>query len=547
MATTLSQSIPGGGGVDSSTQQALWRRLLAPSFSDLLFLSLIVWLFVAGRAGWLALLVDGDTGWHIRTGEWILEHRTVPTVDLFSYSKAGAPWFAWEWLADVLFAVLHRETHFKGILLLSGLAIAGSGLLVFRRMLWRGASLLVSLPLALLGVSCSTVHYLARPHVLTLLFLAVSMWMIDADRKRPAWHIWLLVPLTALWTNVHGGFMALIACLGLLAAGTGVENWLAGPGEDRWRPVRRYVMLAGACALATLVNPYGWQLHWHVLGYLGSDWIRKSVEEFQSPAFRNEAMLHFEGLLFLGLLAAGRLLQRRRIVEALWILFWAHASLGSVRHLTVFVVVASPVIAGELTALWDALRSGRSRKSLVGIFDAMSRDLAPAFRRTTVWTFVPVLVLALVNPPVPWPVDFPDIRFPVKAIERYPGVWSQYRILTSDQWGDYLIYRFHPNVKVFFDGRSDFYGQALGEQYLGLATARWDWERLMQRHGFEVALLPASWALVSALKRHPDWKLLYDDGRAVLFVRAPLAEKIGAVELMKSGPPAERHSGAHQG
>ena len=70
------------------------------------------WLFVAG-AGWSVLLADGDTGWHIRAGEFILDTGAVPRTDLFSYSKAGAPWYAWEWLADVVFALAWRAARSK--------------------------------------------------------------------------------------------------------------------------------------------------------------------------------------------------------------------------------------------------------------------------------------------------------------------------------------------------------------------------------------------------------------------------------------------------
>src|SRR3954447_6343763 len=79
-------------------------RFFIPSISDFLFLFLAAWLFAAGP---IVLLNDGDTGWHIRTGEYILNTRTIPSTDLFSFSKAGQPWFAWEWLIDVLFAAVH--------------------------------------------------------------------------------------------------------------------------------------------------------------------------------------------------------------------------------------------------------------------------------------------------------------------------------------------------------------------------------------------------------------------------------------------------------
>src|SRR4051812_26824557 len=76
---------------------------LLPSLADFAFLMPLGFLF--GRMnGAKSLLGDCDTGWHIRTGEWIIANGWVPMRDIFSYSKPGAPWFAWEWLSDVLMA-----------------------------------------------------------------------------------------------------------------------------------------------------------------------------------------------------------------------------------------------------------------------------------------------------------------------------------------------------------------------------------------------------------------------------------------------------------
>src|SRR5260370_24266921 len=94
-----------------------WIRLM-PSLSDLAFLAPILVLFwCTTGVGWL--LTDSDTGWHIRAGEWILKSERVPATDLFSFTKAGQPWFAWEWLSDVLMAAIHRGFGLAGIVLVS--------------------------------------------------------------------------------------------------------------------------------------------------------------------------------------------------------------------------------------------------------------------------------------------------------------------------------------------------------------------------------------------------------------------------------------------
>src|SRR5947208_3801299 len=81
------------------------RRWLAPSLADVIFCALFLWLmlFTIRSDGTLGLLQDSNTGYHIRTGDFILQHRAVPRGDIFSFSKPGQPCFAWEWLSAVLF------------------------------------------------------------------------------------------------------------------------------------------------------------------------------------------------------------------------------------------------------------------------------------------------------------------------------------------------------------------------------------------------------------------------------------------------------------
>ena len=142
-----------------------WGRVLTPSFSDLLFIALMGWLFMStGGHGWQSLLADADVGWHIRTGEYILRHHAVPHRDLYSFSKPGAPWYAWEWLSDVIDAGLFDWAGLKGVVLMAGVVIALFATTLMRRMVNAGAHLFLALLVALLGVGASSMHFLARPH-----------------------------------------------------------------------------------------------------------------------------------------------------------------------------------------------------------------------------------------------------------------------------------------------------------------------------------------------------------------------------------------------
>ncbi len=495
------------------------RRFWLPSLSDWLFAALIAWLFIAG-SGWSTLLADGDTGWHIRTGEYILDNRRLPDADLFSFSRAGERWYAWEWLTDVLFAACYRLLALKGVVLIAGTVIAVYLTVLFRYMLWRGANAFLALAICLIGAGASGIHFLARPHVFTLLLLAVSLWLLESDARKPSRTVWVLAPLAALWANLHAGFPALPACLGLQIAGRAAELFRETRSiRAAWFGVRRGIALLAACATATLANPYGIGLHLHVAGYLKSGWIREAVDEFQSPRFRSEAAAHFEILLFGGLLIAGWLFRNGRSGDALMILFWGHAALVSVRHVPVFVVVAGPVLAEAGGRAWAHWALHRAKHSFGGTLDAIARDVTAGFRRTTFWPAAMVAALVVLDAPLKWPRDFPEAKFPTALVQRHGAKLAGARVFTSDQWGDYLLYRFHPRQRVFIDGRSDFYGPEIGKLYLRIAYGNPEWRGALARYACTVVLAPPEWPLAGLLRRDPAWRLVQEDRTAVLFER----------------------------
>jgi len=495
---------------------------LTPSLADILFISQLIWLalFTIHSDGSAGLLLDANTGYHIRTGDYILEHGSIPHGDIFSFSKSGQPWYAWEWLSAVLFAIVYRLQGMKGLIILSAVVIAAANIVLLRHMVWRGANFLVAVVAMHLVIAASSIHYLARPHVFTFLFLTISLWMIDADRLRPSKWIWTLVPLTALWANMHGGFLALVASLGIVAAGSVVEGLLA---PDRrvvsLSHARRYVLLAAACALASGLNPYGFAVHAHALPYLNAKWIRALVQEFQSPNFQSPEAMYFEALLFCGVALAAWLLSRKEVGTGLLILAWAHAALTSVRHIPIYGFVTGPLLAREGTGLWNRWTQGAKPGSLTAILGSLANDHTQSLRRASIWAPAAVVLLAVLPLGWTWPVDFPEGKFPAAILRKNAELISTSRIFTTDSWADYLTFHFYPRQKIFVDGRSDFFGQEISEDYVQILKGQYGWDTLMKRYDLRAALVPPQSALASLLRENPAWRLIDADSQAILFQR----------------------------
>ena len=514
----------------SAARPGRWRRLLAPSWADLFFVTLLAALF--GRPHALeTLLWDGDTGWHIQTGEYILRHGNIPFRDLFSFSRPGEPWFAWEWLSDVLFACVYRLHGLEAVAALGAVTICLTATLLFLWLARRGAGMWISSAAAFAAVSASSVHFLARPHLFSLLLFTVGLWLLDEDRRRHTPVVWLGIPLAALWANLHAGFVVWIGMLGLLAVAAAFE-----PGRPGlWR----YVTLCMASAAASLLNPYGWRLHEHVVRYLGASWILDHVTEFQSPQIRSENTIVFAVLLLAGAALAMLPIGRRRYFESALVWCLGFAAMRSARHIPLYAVAAVSLIAMEAAGIWRRAAAARPASSAVRILWELGAEFRVASRLGP-WGVLAGALLLVFLAPAAQVTDFPASRFPVAALANNRALLAPAggppRILTSDQWADYLLFRLYPAQRVFFDGRSDFYGQRICTDYQELLAATPRWRETMARYGFQMALLPREWPLAALLDREPGWERVYQDREAILFRRTSPALKDAAVTAdLRSG------------
>jgi hypothetical protein len=493
-----------------------WARVLLPSLSDLFFLFIVVWLFLADPLGWQRLLKDADTTLHIRVGEQILSSGSIPTTDSFSFSKPGGTWYAFEWLSEVALASAYNLAAFKGVVLLAGMLIALYLTMLLKYTIWRGANGMIALFVVLMTATVSMIHFHARPHLFTLLFLTGAIWIMEYNRREGGLLIWTLVPLTALWANLHGGFVIFLALLALRCAGCAAEAWL-WPDQDRFTEAKQMAKVGVACGLASLLNPYGIYLHLHIFDTLQSTWIKNNVSEFQSPTFRSEEMYYFMFLLFAGLFCVVSLIRARRLVEPLWIVFLAYASLTSVRHATIFVLVAAPIISLEASQWWTSVVAGRSRTSVLGLLDDMTRKFSSKLRGTSVFIPAVIVVLAFVSG-VPWPQEFAADAVPMKLVEKHLDLLSNGRLFASDQIADYLVF-LNPRQKVFLDSRHNYYGDKIGNDYIAIAGGGSNWRSLLDQYRIDTVLAETNAPITSLVKTTADFVLVDSDKQYALFAR----------------------------
>jgi hypothetical protein len=341
--------------------------------------------------------------------------------------------------------------------------------------------------------------------------------------------LWLLPPLMALWTNLHGGFPAGILLVAAYAAGEFAFLLGETSPDNRRLAIRRgrlYLFTLTGCGIATLVNPYGYKLHAHIFAYLADGFYRGNIMEFQSLDFQSGQARYFEILLVAGAAAAFRHLRRDRLVWPLLFAIWAHLALYSARHVEIFVLLAAApaaeLVSSGLRRLPALRLAGWLRRTLQEVADFTAEwntvDGGPRWHLTSLAAVLALAALLYApRPPSVCRAAYNPKSFPVAAagLLEKEGLYSG--VFTEDLWGGYLIYRAYPRGRVFIDGRSDFYGPEFVRRYIKALGAQAGWERYLDRYRVRTVLLPPDAPLAGALRQSGAWRLVYDDGVALIF------------------------------
>lgn len=487
-----------------------WTAWLIPDLSLTAALAAVAYCLFVLRAP-SRMFADSDGGWHIVVGEQILATGQIPHSDTFSFLATGRPWYAWEWAAEIVMGLFHKWQGMSGVVLLFTMTIGVVIWMCFRLHLRMGGDFFLALAMASPLVTTAQIHWLARPHVLSYLFLLGFLFYFErAGERFRARDALALAVGAALWAGVHGSFPLAIALALLYSAGYAARAvlWKDLDAALEWRRARWFLLAAACAAGGSLINPYGVELHKHVASFSTATEITSRIQEWRAFDFGRTESGQIVIVAALGGLGALLALRQRNTPHALAAAFVVALGLKSARGLPILALVALPMANAAIT------RALQGRKGALGWLMKLSADLRSLDRDHHGAALAPLAALGalawLLQPAVIAETGFPGALYPVKADATIARLPASSRICTSSLFGGYYIYRFRGQRKIWIDGRADYFGLEPYVQFERIALSKSGSREALERVGFTHAVLenraPGTRALEEA-----GWRRLYRD------------------------------------
>ncbi|MFZ1007312.1 MAG: hypothetical protein WAN65_10770 [Candidatus Sulfotelmatobacter sp.] len=473
---------------------------------------------------------DPDVWWHLKAGQFIAEHRSVPNADPFSYTRAGQPWVAHEWLSELFLYELQRATGSTGLILSFAAIVCVAFFLLYLRC---GPPSYIAGVATLVAAWSTAPLWGVRPQIISLLL--TSLWLLILDRsERYPRVLWWTLPLTLLWVNLHAGFALGLVLSALFLAGGLIERGLGCTPQQSSTRLRIQAWILLLDLLIVPVNPNGLRMFVYPIETLRSAAMQKYIVEWASPNFHRPEYWLFL-LLVLTTFAAiswSRVPLRPR--DLLLLLVSLYASLGSIRLMHLFALIATPLICQRLGNWPRSVPQALPHPPMCA-----SRALLNALILLAMAAFVGVHATQVAQHEPQAEVQ----SFPAGAVSYLQAHPVDGPIFNDYDWGGYLIWKLYPSTRVFIDGRADLYATSdaseqddpsLLDQFAKTYQFKGSWRQSLDRWNIKTALVPTDSALAVGLRRAPGWTVIYEDSQAIILVLAASSARVPTVGLVPS-------------
>ncbi len=468
-------------------------------------------------------LLDPDYFWHIKTGEQILLHGSLPSADMFSHTNFERPWVLHEWLFQVVLFTIHDLLGALGIkvmtVFLGMLSLYVTYLAVSRINHSRTFSALLTL-----AFFVPMAPFISpRPQLVSFVFFAVTMLLLVQFKylKRTRYLV-ALPAMMILWVNMHGGYIIGITLLMLFAMCEFISYWQSDELDKAYRKqLSKLALITFITILSSALNP-DFISHWlYPINVMSMEASRSFITEWRSPNFHH-FLPKYNLLLILGFFIVYAYRQiKPDLTEVVIPVFFIAAGFVSYRHMPFAILTVMPFIGIACVKGAAATLSESAVGMMYKKYITSRRQLGNTeYLLNWVLTLLIATALLLSYPIVEQSHQKErDSIIPVKATEFIIKTGLSGRMFNTYRFGGYLIYRLYPDQRVFIDGRADMYGDEFIQEYRRINYGYSGWGKAFDKYAIDYVICTKDAPIRQLLMLRGDFRLVYDDGKNSVLVK----------------------------
>jgi len=489
---------------------------------------------------------DPGVGWHLKDGEYIWTHLSIPRFDPFLASAAPRTWVSDQWLSDLIFFLLYKVGSWP-LLYAFIILVFGAGFLwILRNGLAKLTSSYLLSALGLLAAfKLGEIHFILRPVALSFLFfIFVYLKLIETSRlARSGAEInksssLVMLPFVFLvWANLHPSFVLGLLLIFFMGGSFLLDRFIVGSKvseQNYWRNLKFAALLFTLCLVATLVNPYGIDLHRSIVELGRSSYFMNLHLEWHSPNFKeSEGALLIAIFCFslISLVLAGSASLGWGIFEILSILFFTVSALRALRMLPFFGIIAALPITELAQNLANSFffKTNKVWLTLKPSFERLERRERERTNRGSL-VFILISSAILLSAACYQRVLFFDGPFgptartyPYKAVdfllEQAHKLHKENLVIAaSPNWGGFITFKGEGKLVPILDDRNTLVGEDFYKGYeANFLRAGQGWREYLKPFGTSYILVNPQEPLNRLIKQDAALELMYQDDVAIVY------------------------------
>lgn len=474
--------------------------------------------------------LDQDLGRHMLIGKIILQSKTVPSVNLLSYTFPLFPFINHHWLSEVIFYITKQVSGFGGLWVTQAIFLTLPFLLLFTYAVIKKGNLYIISILSLIYIMVLSERQQLRPELFSFLLLSCYLIILFRFREKYTRFIFILPVLQAFWVNLHIYFFVGILVVGLFF----VDNLFTQRKKiylflKKRAPLPSQIIIIGlvlgGVVLVNLFNPNGLMgalypfFVFHNYGY--------SIEENQNILFlwnysQKPTIIFFtisSLLLWSGIIFAYK---KIRAIDLLLGIPFTILAITQVRNLPLFVFTTFLSCIFTWSILTDQLKRKLTEKNrsifLTGYFVIFF----------CLFFFEANIIIQKSG------FGYAITESGKDALDFFTVQKLKGPIFNNFDIGSYIDYRLYPKEKVFVDGRPEAYpSYFFQDTYIPMQENKKIFDKTSNQYNFNAIIFShidqTPWAMqfILDITKNKSWKLVYLDPKYCIFLKdSPFNQRV---------------------